>query len=286
MRILQPATLASVLLLSGCFKSYVAVGFHPPPLPAQSGEIVSAEPYQKARGAVRRVALRAPTPCLGESAAQQGGGGLGNRWRAIQDSRCDVWLGELENALAGAGYQVTSWRKQAGTERIAGTPQAAARELGADLVLEVNDLVLTPVFAGVADDRTIGFDRSDSAGADRGPAALSDEEHAALVALVRERYPDGALTGLSATIDARAVAVGSGEPVWAYRRTTSDDLSAAQATRILLRGRGETWRPILPSSRGRAAAAPAGGEDPLQSRARDLARAIAKDLVTRFVSGA
>lgn len=121
------AVCAAALLLSACAKSYVLVSFgHPGELAAEA----TATPLATAMPAIRKVAVRAPAGCARDAAPATGAGGLAVRSRAILESRCDAWLSELEKALA-ARYEVVGWRELAQGERAdrAGSGRAAGADL-------------------------------------------------------------------------------------------------------------------------------------------------------------
>ena len=89
-------------------------------------------------------------------------------------------------------------------------------------------------------------------------------------------------------IDAIVLVPPGGEPIWSYRRAVAGALDGCGEPRMLLRGRSDTWRPVLPS---RYPAPPADDgaapdEDALLTRLRGAARTVAADLVARFQKGA
>jgi len=278
---------AAALPLAGCFKSYVAVSFRPPALPPGSEQIAAAPALASARPALKAVAVQAPYGCLAAVPETRGGAGLAAHLRTLDEGRCELWLGALQEALARAGLRVVGWKELLAGGQQGETASAAAARLGADALLRVTAIDAVPLLATERDDDAVQLWSSNGAGDLLAPASLSPRARAGLVALAHDRYPDGALVGLRLTVEADLVRTG-GEPLLAYRRTLADDLSGTLQARLLLRGRDTTWRPVRPAhvpAAGTPGGASPGAEDPLTERLRALARAVAADLVSR-ISGA
>lgn len=276
-----PAVCAATLLLSGCAKSYVLVSFgHPGELAAEA----TATPLATAMPAIRKVAVQAPAGCARGGASTAGAGGLAVRSRAILESRCDAWLSELEKALA-ARFEVVGWRELAQGERA--DRAGAARAAGAELVLVVTELHAEPLLVSAAEPAAVRLARATPRGDPAPGEPLSPDEDASIRRLVAARYPDGALVGVRAALEISAVPAAGGEPLFTYRAQVSDALAGVVDQRMLLRGRAGSWRPVAP--RGwkpeatPASAAPAApAEDPVRARIRELAAAVAADLVATF----
>lgn len=274
--------LALALLASGCFKSYVAVSFRPPPVPDAPAEVHQTPRLLELGPAPRTIAVRAPASCRSESSAVAEGSGVAARGRTILEARCDVFLGELERALSGV-HRVVSWRDLAEAERAAGgLPHVAARRAGADAVLLVVDLAVAPVL--VSDLRGPGVELADAYpdGSRRGKAVLSARAEDTIRSLVEVHFRDGGLAGVSAGLELELLASASGEPLWTYQRRVVADLEGARDSKMLLRGRSRTWRPVEPRGKPRAAAA--GEEDVVRARLRDLARTLAQDAIERLAA--
>jgi len=280
------ATLSVAALLSatGCFKSYVVVSFRAPQDAGTEATASGTPVLDAARATLRTVAIRAPSACTPDASLSATGGGVALRSRTVLESRCDTWVGELERALA-LQYKVVGWRELARREREGGA--AAAREAGADLVLVVKELVAEPLLVSAADSSAVVLTRATPRGEPTpGSKVVPPKADRTIRTIVASHYPDGMLVGVRATIEIAAVPASGGDPLWTYRGRISDSLTGALESRMLLRGRRGTWRPVAPRGwrANDAAAARASPADPVQARLRELAATIAADVVARFTT--
>ncbi len=276
---------AALLSGTGCFKSYVAVTFRPLSETASQSTATATPSFHAVRGSMRTVALRAPAACLREATSSPRGAGVAVRTRTVLESRCTIWLGALEAALA-AKYKVVGWRELALRERDAGASGALGP--GVELVLVVRELEAEPLLVSAADPQAVVLTAATARGAAvSGAKPPSRRVDAAIRELVATRFPDGALVGVRATLDLAAVPGAGGGPIWTYAARVSDTLSGAMEPRMLLRGRRGSWRPVAP--RGwkpgdAATAANATPVDPLEARLRELAAMLAADVVARLTT--
>lgn len=276
------ASAAVLLLSSGCFKSYVVVSFRAPEEAASEATATASQALASASLPARTVVVRAPAGCRPDAGATVSGSGVALRSRSVLESRCETWLSELEKALA-TRFTVVGWRELARAER-AGRA-AAAREAGADLVLVVTELQAEPLLVSSSDPAAVRLVAAMPTGEPAAEGVISPKAERTIRRIVAARYPDGAVAGVRVAIEIAAVPVAGGEPVWTYRGRVTDALSGALESRMLLRGRASSWRPVVP--RGwRPAAAPASSagdaEDPVRARLREIAAAVAADVVASF----
>jgi hypothetical protein len=284
MRVLgRAAAAAGLLLCSGCFKSYVVVSFEPGAQPAPEEQIAATPALEPARATLRKLAVRGPYGCSAEGGAPAGGAGVAMRSETVLRARCELWLAELAKAFAER-YEVVSGPELAEAERSEGGALAAARKLGADALVLVNELATVPLLVSAADPAATRLAAADPRGEASGPAELSKDAEASVRRVVEARFPDGAVAGLAAAAEVTVVSTSSGELLWTYHRRFADRLTGTAEARVLLRGRSGTWRPVLP--RGAEAApgpeTPGAGEDPLRARLRQLGAALASDVAARF----
>ncbi len=272
-------------LLPGCFKAYVVVSFRPPAEEQGVAEASDTPRLRELRGSVKAVAVRAPAACSEEASAVAGGAGIAARSRSILETRCATLLGELERALA-TRYRVVGWREVAAAGKSEGVSLAAYRP-AADVVLVVNDLSPTPVLVSDMDGPSVVLSDATPDGTARGPAKLSKGGERFIRDLLARRFTDGALAGVAVRLEVTAVSGATGEPLWTYRRRLGDALEGALDGKILLRGRGSTWRPIVPRGMHGPIAARKGEApppDPVQARMREIGQTLADDVVARFSS--
>jgi hypothetical protein len=280
-------SIAALLGTTGCFKSYVAVSFRPPVELGAEASASGTPALAQARSALKTVAVRAPSGCTSsEAEVSPAGAGVALRSRAILESRCESWLGELERAL-GTRYKVVGWRDLARHDRLR---SAGGERTGADLIFQVRDLVVEPLLVASTDPRAVVLTRATPrAEARPGAKPLSPKAEQTIRRIVGARFPDGAVAGMRATIEIDAVPSSGGDPLWTYRGRVSDGLSGALEPRMLLRGRSRSWRPVAPrgwapEDPGAAGATAASPVDPVQARLRELAAAVADDVVARFTT--
>lgn len=268
--------------LGGCFKSYVAVTFAPPAAAERPAEVVATPRFQDVRGKVKVVALRAPAACATEGAVPPSGTGLAARGRAIVETRCATFMGELERSLS-ARFKVIGWRESAEGEKASGLLLLSSRRAAADVVLVVNDLTPAPVLVSDFRGAAVRLNDASPDGTVLGPKRLSEDGDRFIRDFLADRYRDGALAGVDVRLEVTAFSGETGEPLWSYRRQVTDPLDGALDARVLFRGRGDTWRPVVPRGR-RAAGNGANGESPVQVRLRRIALTVANDLTARFTA--
>jgi hypothetical protein len=270
---------ALLLASSGCFKSYVAVMFQPP-VAADAGSFQS-EVAGAVDASVHAVALRAPSSCALDPAPPLTGRGVAMRSSSVLQSRCETWLTELEAALA-TRFTVVRWRDLARAERAGNS--TAARDAGAEIILKIAELQTEPLLVSSDDRGAVRLVRATANGEPVAGEQVASDVEAVIRPLVAARYPDGALVGVRVALEIAAVPVAGGEPLWTYRAVVTDGLAGALDARMLLRGRASSWRPVEPDLPPAPEAAPASAqEDPVRARIREIAKAVAADVVSSLV---
>ena len=194
-------------------------------------EITSTREFEmKVRPGIA-VALSAPDHCADRSDAATTG--EAQPAGELLSTTCGVEMAELERSLAGAGFQVISWNvvQQIVVYEQGITPRAAAKSLGARVLFQVNSLERSLVTRGSDVHWERHFFESDSKGV-KGPAVAVPEARArALEDGIAARETQVALEDptVSVTMNATAILVETGESVWFYSWTHSDDFQGASS---------------------------------------------------------
>jgi hypothetical protein len=291
-----------VPLLMGCARGYpqcVEAPPAPPPPPdpnyllieSQMGAAYGLAPevevrgtplYSERRSLMRTVAIRLPDSCNKDTVSSVTG--AGTRADTIVQTRCGVWLSELERSFASAGFRVMSWDalQQSGADSY-----ASARKMGADVVFVFNSLDVSEIRGGTTSSVAHRYYHSDREGNKGAPYLLQDSERAGLrnyaESLLRvgdgvandpkfeaklEAWksakaaglpvgdppkPEGRVEALSSTLDSTAIATDTGESVWFYRYTATKPVVEQRGMRFLFELRENRWYPSEPAQ---GAAAP------------------------------
>jgi len=261
-------------------------------------EVVATPQYQAAVGTIRSVAIMAPDYCANRTAAESVG--QAQAAGTVLSTKCGIEMGELERALAMAGYQVTSWSALASAvERDHVTPSAAAARLGAQVLFQVNTLQKVLVSPQIDFRWQRGIWEMDQTGdlATGQPAAVTDQDATALYAEAARRERDAqARQVLGATLDVNAIMVSTGQSIWFYRGTRFEEVKEEHLVEFRGLRRGPQWefRP-MPQDQARpeptapptsmsqtVGGAPASPED---QKYHQLMLELVRDFVQRF-SGA
>jgi len=211
-------------------------------------------------------------------------------------------MAELERALTQAGYTVSSWRVLANDMAAHGvTATDAGRQLGAEVLFQVNSLerVKTPRGEGARWERT--FYQSNNCGDAVQPASMDDLQLAQLRKQSQGREQE-VLQGkqrLGATLNVNAIMVETGQTIWFYQWTKFDAPGGELDVRVLSELTGNMqWSVVSPqcsslyaarSMKGNpresdATGVTAGSEEkPLYFK---LMREVVKDFVAQFAKGA
>ena len=178
------------------------------------------------------MALSAPDKCAGRSSAANTG--AATPAGEILSTTCGVEMAELERALVSAGYRVLSWNavRQIVVYESGVTPLAAAKRLGATVLLQVNSLERSRVTRTGDFQWDHRFFESDEDGRKGATASITSERIGVLETGAR-RFESWTTNQdqTSVTVNATAILVGTGQSIWFYNWVHSsavdDDLSNA-----------------------------------------------------------
>lgn len=196
-------------------------------------EIVESQTYLSMIPTIKSLAVMAPEGCANETAAQSSGEAAGQG--VLLKTTCGIEMAELERALAKAGFQVISWnvlQNKVLKEEV--TPQAASKELGAEVLFQINSLERSLVQAGQDARWERRFYQSNDEGEQLDPASLPEKEGEQLVSHIKKK--EASLTHqerLSMTINASASLVETGETIWFYEWTHAEAHEQDEAIKVL-----------------------------------------------------
>jgi hypothetical protein len=196
-------------------------------------EIVESQTYRSMIPTIRSLAVMAPEGCADETAAQSSGEAAGQG--VLLKTTCGIEMAELERALAKGGFQVISWNAlQNKVLKEKATPQAASKELGAEVLLQINSLERSLVQAGQDARWERLFYQSNDEGEQLDPASLPVKEGEQLVGHIKKK--EASLMHqerLSMTINASASLVKTGETIWFYEWTHAEAHEQDDAIMVL-----------------------------------------------------
>jgi hypothetical protein len=294
----------------------------PPPIPVsyalveyRAGEIAEmpkvevnqTDAYKTNRTTYKSVAIHVPDGCL--QASGSAGSSRPGEKQTILSTSCGAYFSELEKAFTKFNYRVFSWDALRGLERQKSlAPDAAGKELGADVVIVFNHLDVAAVdAAGGGAGPSFKYFVSDDHGARGVPLAVDDATQTTFREFAKAHAGTVTARGvvaLASTVDATALATSGGESVWFYRGTVTKPLPSSSGMRLLfgrkasvegVRG-AEPWTPATPqvpesaSPPGKVgdtagSRAPGGVAGPYATEKLDLIRDVARDFVTKFQNG-
>ncbi len=137
-------------------------------------EVTKTDEYNRVIRNVKKIAVQAPEQCANETWAQSIGGDIkSDRDGVLLKSLCGQEMAQMESGLAKQGYRVISW-KVVQNKSVASNSTAldVAKNLGADILLQINSLERTSVVPGDARwDRS--YYESDIAGFDGDPIEVN-----------------------------------------------------------------------------------------------------------------
>lgn len=230
----------SAVLLVGCgsskyylLTSDISVNSHKNKLP----EIVETTIYNSAQFAVKTVAVRAPDSCSNRS-SDESSGNASSKGKVLQTS-CGIEMAEIEKALTKIGYRVISWKEFA-RETYGQNRSAAdiAGKLGAEVIFQINSLEKSRKSYAGAD---ITWDRNYFDSNEYG-AQLSarhfDENQRQYLRTDFLSIAEKDLLNLgrrTATLDATAIQVKTGESVWYYNWSNVETMNTKVQAQVLIR---------------------------------------------------
>jgi len=196
-------------------------------------EIVESQTYLSVIPNIKSLAVTAPKGCADETATQSSGEAASQG--ILLKTTCGIEMAELERALTKAGFQVISWnvlQNKVVQEEI--TPNAASKELGAEVLFQINSLERSLVQAGQDARWERRFYESNEQGEQIKPISLPAKEGNQLISYVKKK--EASLTPperLSVTINASASFVETGETMWFYEWTHAEVQDRDEAMKIL-----------------------------------------------------
>jgi hypothetical protein len=196
-------------------------------------EIVESQTYLSVIPKIKTLAVTAPKGCADETATQSSGEATSQE--ILLKTTCGIEMAELERALTKAGFKVISWnvlQNKVVQEEI--TPNAASKELGAEVLFQINSLERSLVQAGHDARWERRFYESNEEGEQIRPVSLPAKESNQLISYVKKK--EASLTPperLSVTINASASLVETGEALWFYEWTHAEVQDRDEAMNIL-----------------------------------------------------
>lgn len=280
-------------------------------------EITRTRTYEATRTTLKSVALRLPDNCFRRGVVSEGT----NTSTGNLESVCGVPLQVLEKTLSNANFRVLSWSTLMGIERDQHVPvHIAAQQLGADLVILVNEMYIGNGDTGGEAKANYKYFTSDERGARKQPKELFQGDRDWFKSFIRERLGDDPKAQGKTTLQARlnatvVLAKGvdmkpgetarpdqprSGESIWFYNWRLGREQGSSGGMKFLFAGESggrdeHRWWPVIPKgiaptrsgSRDQATS-----EENFSSRtevnmgeAEKLYREVAEDFIKRFQGG-
>jgi hypothetical protein len=196
-------------------------------------EIVESQTYLAVIPTIKSLAVTAPEGCADETSTQSSGEAASQG--ILLKTTCGIEMAELERALTKAGFQVISWnvlQNKVVQEEI--TPSEASKELGAEVLFQINSLERSLVQAGQDARWERRFYESNEEGEQLRPVSLPAKEGNKLISHVKKK--EASLSPperLSVTINASASFVETGETMWFYEWAHAEVQDRDEAMNIL-----------------------------------------------------
>lgn len=261
-----------------------------------SSDVTASAAFRTGLPVRPRVVLQPPDACANESAASSDGSSQAGS--QILRTACGVEMASLERALARSGYPVGSWKAIGQmVEKDDITPLAAAKALDAAVLFQVNSLErsLTNPARDMRWERR--FYESNKKGKKGQVAAVVEARAISLDELAAAKEKE-LLPGarMSATVNANAVLVATGESIWFYEHTEVEPFDREQVALTLAQCGGSSCRVRIPKVKkakqkkttryGSIEAVSSGKRDAAAEDAlyHDLVNAAINDLVKQFSS--
>jgi len=227
------ALITLALLLSGCggkiylieSKHHISAGRD-----ADPATVSRAKNFEIYREQIKNIAVQAPDMCVNESQSASTGKTSNRRVQRkkynseVMKTSCGVEMANIEKSLTEAGYKVVSWKvlqhqmANKATDRIVGANIAAAEELGADALFQINSMERG--ISAVA--RDARWDRryydSDISGKKRGSASVKKSISKKFDNEIekKEEVLGQDFYTLTATINSSVTFVDSAQVIWFY----------------------------------------------------------------------
>lgn len=236
------AAIVSLLLLSSACKGFV------PPAPAatapqksynavfvkghsehkpqvESREEPLAPKVSQFLGTDRRVALLPPDQCEKKAMTE----GASAQLVDIARTDCGNFMSNLEIELARQGYTVISWQRLR-TGRSVADSFEAAKTLGADVVVEIDQLSVGTPQSNSQTITNIAFTESNPDGSQEKPVGVSTATQQQCLNLGHSIATNVKASGTEAVMAAKAVDIKSGTAVWYYSHSEFVDAEDKKTT--------------------------------------------------------
>lgn len=220
--------LSSLITLSGCAHDYYEVEsiYQLNELVEVKSEITETDAYKKLIPKVKKIAVRAPEQCANETQSASRGLGVAGSNAVVLRSLCGQEMSQIERSLVQLGYRVISWKVVQSKTRAQSKPAIeVAKSLGANLLLQINTLERTAIRPGIDARWDRKYYTTDSGNHREEPVSLDKiiSDQIEVWAKQSERNSMGAAR-LSASLNATAVSTKTGEAIWFYDWTVSQDV--------------------------------------------------------------
>ncbi|MDR4495011.1 MAG: hypothetical protein R3B74_11420 [Nitrospirales bacterium] len=196
-------------------------------------EIVESPSYLSAIPQIQYLTVKAPEGCANETATQSSGEAVGQS--LLLKTTCGIEMSELERALTKAGFQVISWnvlQNKVAKEEL--TPHAASKELGAEVLFQINSLERSIIQAGHNARWERHFYESNPEGEQLKPVSLPPREGHQLLDHIKEKETSLlSQERLGVTMNASASSVKTGETIWFYEWTHAEAREDNEAVKVL-----------------------------------------------------
>jgi hypothetical protein len=245
-RLLQAFFACAAVTSGGCARTFVVVGATPTPrVEAAPAEVLETDDYAPNRPNLKSVAVRFPNDCWKFDKKADGGGQVS----ATLTPACAPWGEALTQALAGAGFKVTGLQDFLMLEaKQRMSPPAAAKWLGVNALIVVEKVDAASAPLDEARRGRLVLTQADPDGTLREPASLDERSIKGIEELLADRVRPWGSQAVEAVAEIKVTAVlpGTGAPLWRYSRKATAPEAAPANFKMLLRGRGGRWTPVLP----------------------------------------
>jgi hypothetical protein len=208
--------------------------------------VLETDDYEPALPNLKAVAVRFPNDCWKFDKKTVDGA---QRVTASLTPACAPWGEALTKALTTAGFKVAAHQDLVMVEakqRMA--PPAAAQWLNVNALLVVDKVEAAALPLGEAGRAKVSVLASDVNGNPGGPAKLGDRARKAVATLAGDRVRPWGDQAVEAVAEIRVTAMlaGTGTPFWRYARRLTSPEAVPPGFKMLLRGSGGRWVPVLP----------------------------------------
>lgn len=225
-----------IVLLAACTPYYLVTSeYTATQISTSQAEVIVTKQYKETIQDIQIIAIRAPDACANETTSARTGEASARGLLLKTD--CGVEMAELERALVKRGFKVVSWDiiKNMVSMENGKTPIVAARELGAQVLFQINSLERSE--SNLAQDARWDrrFYTASSSGNKKKSASVRKDMKKQFDHHISQ-LEQGLLPNerLSATIDVTVTQVKDGQAIWFYQWTHAETMNDQYQTEILL----------------------------------------------------